>query len=368
MPGAPNLGLERMRGLLAQLPDHLLNGYRDGNEIARSVSGPRARSTFVVGLGGSGIAADLARVVLERETRIPYRVVRTPALPASADRDSLVILLSHSGKTWEILQAYDDARRRSARLVAVTSGGDLAARAERDGVPLIVVNPDMPQRSAVGLILGSVLGLLDPWFPESNEGRMAQIAETLRGQQARLARASGPAARFAARLGGRIPFVYAEAPLLPLARRWATQIEENAKRLAVFDEVPEMFHNALVGWDRLSRAEGRRLAPIALEWGESSAEVQRSSRYLARLVARRGVVAERLTFATHDLLQALLEGILFGDHMSLHLAARAGVDPAPVDAIWRFKGFLAGSSREEGAAGPRKRPNTRTPPRRAVLR
>ncbi len=343
-------GLDRMRALAAQLPDQFANGYRDGTEAARGTLGPRPRPTYAVGIGGSAISGDLARVVFERETKVPLVVVRGPALPAAADRDSLAILLSHSGTSWEAVSAYDEARRKGMRMVAITSGGELAERAERDGVPLIVINPDMPPRCSVGLVLGSILGLLDAWFPESNEDRVGRIADRLRAQHAIYAAHGGLPARLAARLGRRLPFVYGDGPLLPVARRWATQLEENAKRLATFDEVPETYHNAIVAWDRLARSDGHRLATFFLEWEGTHPKIRASNRYFERMVARKGVRTLRVAFDSSDLLEALLEGTLVGDLTSLELAARGRVDPLAIDAIARYRDFLAGSSAREAAA------------------
>ncbi len=338
-------GLERMRALIAQLPDQFANGYRDGGEIGRGVIGPRPRPTYAIGLGGSGISGDLARVIFDRETKVPFSVVRGPSIPLAADRDCLAILLSHSGKTWEVLQAYDEARRRGMRMVAITSGGGLAERAERDGTPLIVVNPDLPPRSAAGLVLGSVLGLLDPWFPESNEARVGRITDRLRSRHATHAARNGLPVRLAARLGRRFPFIYGDASLLPLARRWATQVEENAKRLATFDEVPEAYHNAIVGWDRVGSTDARRLATIFLEWGGTHPLVRSSNHFVELLLNRKGGLAVRVPLDTSDLLEALLEGIVIGDLMSLELAARERVDPVPVEIITRYKAYLTDAAK-----------------------
>ena len=338
-------GLERMRALTAQLADQFTNGYRDGAEAARGLIGPRPWPTYAVGIGGSAISGDLARAVFELETKVPFAVVRGSALPAAADHDSLAILMSHSGETWEVLSAYDAARRQSMRMVAITSGGHLAERAERDGVPLIVINPDMPPRCSVGLLLGSILGLLDAWFPESNEDRIGRVAERLRAHHATHARRGGLPERLAARLGRRFPFIYGDAPLLPLARRWATQMEENAKRLAMFDEVPEAYHNAIVAWDHIRASDARRFAVFFLEWGGTAPRVRASNRYLERMLARKGALAVRVPLESSDLLEALLEGLILGDLTSLEVAARGRVDPLPIDAVARYRSYLEGTSR-----------------------
>lgn len=339
MPRATTDGPARMRALAADLPDMLASGYRSGRALARPLPGDNPRYV-AVGMGGSAIAADLARGLVDAESRATLSVVRSPELPRSVDRGTEVLLVSYSGDTWETLAAYDAAGRVGARRTVITSGGTLLARAEENGVPALVVPPGLPPRSAVGHLLGGVLGLLDSTFPESVEGRVARTADATRLRIRDYARARGPAAALSSKIGPRLPFVYAESSFLPLARRWKTQVEENAKRLAAFDEVPELFHNALVGWDAISNADARRSVVILLEWSGESPPVRKSFRYLERLLKTRRVATARASLPSDDRLEALVAGIALGDHVSLFLADRAAVDPYPVVAIGRLKSSI----------------------------
>jgi len=325
-----------MRALAAALPDALLTGYRSGLELARPLLGERPR-VVGYGMGGSGIATDLARGVVDAESRAALTVLRSPDLPRSVDRNSEVFLTSYSGNTWETLVAYEAAGRAGARRTVLTSGGALLERAERDGVPVLTVPPGLPPRSAVGHLLGGVLGLLDSTFPESLERRVEGAAEHARNRIREFAKTRGPAALIAERVGDRLPFVYAEQSFGGLARRWKTQIEENAKRLAVFDEVPELFHNAIVGWDALPRGEAKNFLALLLEWSGESPAVRGSVRYLEQLLRAKGVAVTRIPLVSEDRLSALVAGIALGDHVSLFLAHRRKVDPYPVEAITRLK-------------------------------
>ena len=342
-PSAPD-GPARMRALAATLPDALESGYRLGRELARPPQGYDLR--FVaVGMGGSGIAADLARGIVDAESRATLSVVRSPDLPRSVDLSTEVLLVSYSGDTWETLVAYDAAGRAGARRTVITSGGALLERAGADGVPVLRVPPGLPPRSAVGHLLGGVLGVLDPAFPESLGERVSRAANATRSRIREYSRARGPAAALARRIGRRLPFVYAESSFAPLARRWKTQVEENAKRLAVFDEAPELFHNALVGWDALSRSDAARSIALLLEWPGESPLVGKSFRYLERLLRSRSVPTARALLPSEDRLEALLAGIALGDHMSLYLADLARVNPYPVDAIVRLKSAISAADR-----------------------
>jgi len=339
MPRSGPTGLDRMRALAASLPDAFVSGYRAGLELARPLPADDLR-VAAVGMGGSGIAADLARGVVDAESRATISVVRSPSLPRSVDQRSEVFLVSYSGNTWETLVAYDAAGRVGARRTVLTSGGALLERAEADGVPVLIVPPGIPPRSAVGHLLGGVLGLLDSAFPESLEQRVAATAEATRARIREYSRSQGTAAKLARTVGPRVPFVYAESQFVALARRWKTQVEENAKRLAVFDEVPELFHNALVGWDAVHRSEARQYAAVLLEWSSEAATVRKSFRYLERLLTSKGVATTRASLPSEDRLEALVTGIALGDQLSLFLAERGKVDPYPVDAIVRLKAAI----------------------------
>ncbi|MGA8543239.1 MAG: SIS domain-containing protein [Thermoplasmata archaeon] len=330
-------GSLRLRALAAALPAQVREGFRAGLELAPPAA-ERATTIFAVGMGGSAIPVDLARGIVEAETQIALVPVRSPDLPRAVERRSRVLFISYSGETAETLRAYDHASRSGASRIVVASGGTLADRAERDGVPLLALPPGIPPRCAAGQVLGGILGLLDPWFPESNEGRMQRATGRL---EATIPRMPAAAASIGRRIGTGFPSIYAESRFGGVARRWKTQIEENAKQLAAFDEVPELLHNAIVGWDAMPRAAARRCSVVLLQWEGALPLTRRNFAYLERLLGHRGARVIPVTLAGEDPIDAVLHGLALGDYVSLSLADQRRVDPYPIDAITRLKAALA---------------------------
>jgi len=347
--GGSSAGWERLRALCVDLPNALSEGFRSGRELG---AGPPAgdRPIYAAGMGGSAIAADLARGLVEDETPASFVIVRGSDLPRAIGPRSWVLLLSYSGETREVLEAYDLAGRRGARRVVISSGGQLAERAETEDVPVLRVPGGSPPRAAVGHLMGGVLGLLDPIFPESNERRLEIAVEQLREQMPRLESARGPAALLAVKVADRLPFVVAERSFGGLARRWRTQLEENAKRIAVSDELPELLHNSVVGWDAVTRSDARRYAIVLLDWTGARPSARRAARYLDRLARARRVRTAHVPLPYEDRLAAICYGLALGDLFSLEIARRDGVDPYPIDAIGRVKAALAAEARESDAA------------------
>src|SRR3990172_748975 len=113
------------------------NQITAGVEAAESVKVPRGRFSRVVvcGMGGSALAADLANAWLDLNPDI--FVHRDFGLPNEADAESLVLVVSHSGDTAETLSAFDEAVKAGRSVIAITTGGELAKRAGKFGIPLV---------------------------------------------------------------------------------------------------------------------------------------------------------------------------------------------------------------------------------------
>jgi glucose/mannose-6-phosphate isomerase len=123
-----------------------------------------------------------------------------------------------------------------------------------------------------------------------------------------------------------------------MARRWKTQINENAEAAAFWSELPEANHNEICSWDR-----GRAAAPLSgvfLEDPDQHPRVRRRIELTAEAVERAGAPALRVPARGETRLERVLSLVTLGDLVSVQLAELDGVDPTPVEAIDRFKAEL----------------------------
>ncbi|MGB7685032.1 MAG: SIS domain-containing protein, partial [Solirubrobacterales bacterium] len=144
------------------------------------------------------------------------------------------------------------------------------------------------------------------------------------------------AAEIATELDGTVPVIYGADVTAPVARRWKTQANENAKVPAFAAELPEADHNELCGWTEPAIA-GHRLAAVFLEDRDQHPRVAHRFDLTAKAVSAAGAVAVRVETAGETRIARLLWATMLGDLVSLELAGRRGVDPVPVEAIERFK-------------------------------
>jgi glucose/mannose-6-phosphate isomerase len=336
----PN-GMELVSEWTRAFPAQLRSGFAAGRAL--EFRWPRGVDRSVVsGMGGSAIGADLLCSLTDAETDLLVRPVREATLPRWVGPSTLALAVSYSGETDETLAAFDEAGRRGAPRLAVSSGGRLQERARMEGVPHLLVPPGLAPRAALGHLLGGLLGLFDPAFPASNRDRLDRASKALVAGAEELSQADGPTARLAARFGTRLPWICCSRDLAPVARRWTTQIEENAKRLAHWDVLPESMHNAIVGWDALRRSEAGRYFLIRLEGAGDDRGLRDQFEYLTSVLARKKVPAATVRFDATDRLERMLSAVQWGDYLSLAIARRSGVDPLPIEAILRMKHRLGG--------------------------
>jgi len=341
-PGAPAGALDSlgMFAAAAGLPEQVA----EAAVVARGLEGlpdhEYVEQVVVLGMGGSGIAGDLMVAVAGPFLPVPIVVVKSYDLPDFVGPGTLVFALSFSGDTEETVEAAGEAAAAGANLVVVTAGGELGRLAEVWGSPSVPVRSDIPQpRAALGAMAIPPLIVLEEIGLFPGAGRWVELAvEQLRRRRDTLLGPGNRAERLARTLGRTIPLVHgAEALGTAAALRWKNQINENAKTPAFFGVYPEICHNEIAGWGCNGDVTRQIITLVNLRHDAEHPQVVRRFDLVAELL--REVVADVVEVRAEgegDLAQ-LLDLILVGDFVSLHLAAQEGVDPGPVPVLTELK-------------------------------
>lgn len=304
-----------------------------------------AEGLIVAGMGGSGIGGSLARAVLWPDLRRPFTLTGDYGVPPWTGPGHLVLCPSYSGNTEETLSAYGSAGERGASRVVATSGGELAALARRDGIPVIPLPGGFQPRAAVGYGLVVALEVaahagVAPSLVQEIEGA-AVLAEQLAGEWGPEGPEDGEAKRLARRLHGTVPVITGPGMAAAVAYRWKCQLNENSKVPAFSAEVPESGHNEIVGW--AAATEFARFAAVFLEDPDAGGRSALRIDLTSDIVAGQAAVVERIAPRGETRLERLVSLVLLGDLLSLYLAVLRGADPIDIAPIDRLKAGLASS-------------------------
>ncbi len=334
-------------GRIAGLPGQFEEAWRASRALALPPDYRDVRRIAVLGMGGSGIGGSMLRALaLELGAGVSVDVVRGYLLPAWVDDGTLVIASSNSGNTEEVVATFDAAILAGAKCIAIATGGRLLDAARAHSAPALTFTWQGEPRSALGWSFASLLAICDGLglIPDVEQDLVPAIAH-MRALIAQIDRdvpeASNPAKQLARRLVGSLPlFVGAEA-LAPVAYRWRTQVNENAKSWAAADELPEMNHNAPLGY---AAPAGVASSIHTVLLRHASAHPRTALRIELTLEQMRtaGVAAEVLDVPGPSVLSQMLWAVQFGDFASYYLGLLYGVDPSEVRALEWMKGRMAG--------------------------
>ncbi len=298
----------------------------------------------VLGMGGSGVAGDVAVVVAGPFMAVPVVVHKGYGLPNFVDRHTLVVAVSFSGETEETLEATTQALEAGAGLLAVTRGGSLADLARQVSAPVIGVADDIPvPRAGLGALAVPPLVALEHLglFPGASSWIDAAVAQ-LRRRRQQLTQATNPADRLARRIGRQIPIVYGGGGVGRVAAlRWKTQFNENAKAAAFSNEQPELCHNEICGWGQNGDVTRQVFRVVNLRHEFEHPQLARRFALVDEAVAEVVGGIDEVVAEGDGTLAQLLDLVLFGDFVSLYRATQEGVDPGPTPALDDLKARLA---------------------------
>ena len=293
---------------------------------------PSFSNLVISGMGASAIAGDVLSDVLDTcGSPVQVHVNRTPSIPRWVGKDTLVIICSYSGNTWETLLAAEDAISRGLNVVALASGGRLEEIAKERSIPLLRLPGGIQPRAAfpecMSLLLSFIIASKNPlglhqWIEETH--RDLQDVALLLEQDSK-----DPALALSRTIGSSNPVFYGQGYLKAAARRASCQFNENSKLLSFHGTMPEVGHNEIVGWANCKNdirpvlmGEGPQVEPVAEVLGSSCI---------------------RFPLYGRNPLSKSLASIFIADVASVYSALERGIDPTPVEPIMRLKALMKDS-------------------------
>lgn len=329
---ADALGVAATQFEQARFSVHVSNPENDGREITRIV---------VAGMGGSALAALLAKTWLKAELAVPFEVVRTYDLPGYVDYNTLVIVSSYSGNTEETLSGLEQARDKNAQIAIIAAGGKLKEIAEESKIAHVELPAHLQPRMAVIYNLRALVAVL-AHFGAVNYDRFAEIADTADwlGEQSRqwtsdVTTDKNYAKQLALTAVGKTPVFYAGSLMAPIAYKWKISWNENAKNVAFWNELPEFNHNEFIGWS--SHPVEKPFAVFDLMSNFEHPRILKRFEITDRLLSGKRPKAAQVTLKGETVIAQALWGSILADFVSIYVAILNGVDPTPVDLVEKLK-------------------------------
>ena len=332
-----------MRGNIRGFFEQVEEAVNIGKKFKTKTHNRGITNIVLAGMGGSAIGGDLLRTYLSQKLQILFIVNRHYAMPAFVDRNSLVIISSYSGNTEETLEAYEQAVERKARVLCITSGGEVAERAKKLNHQTIFIPGGLQPRAALGYSFFPLLYAMDKMgFADLDESEVQEtitVLKTMSGEAVDMSEQNFPYS-IVKRMHGKPVIVWSAAGLLEaVSVRWRGQLNENAKHLAYSAVFPKLNHNEIVGWEHPAEILKHFTIVMLKDKDDHPRVVQRMAITKEVLKETPGAIIE-IPPRGESRLARMFSMIHLGDWVSYYLAMLNEVDPTPVERINYLKSEL----------------------------
>lgn len=341
------LDSSQMEARIAELPDQLEAAWFAFKDISIPTHYVQARNMVILGMGASAIGGELAAVLAEQSSSIPIEIRRDYDVPSYVNKDSIVIGVSYSGNTEETLDGFLKAAGKGAKLIAITTGGELASLGRKFQIPIYSVDYGATPRATFGYLFTAVVAILSRLRHfELSPDEIPETAVLMRALHGKI-KPDVPlrenlAKTIATKLKDKIPVIIGAGALAPVARRWKTQFNENGKLVAFTEQMPELCHNLIVSLDSVYHQRDH-LATIILQSSFSHARNQLRTSIVGRQITNSKIQIENIVMhPSGTILSEALQMVMLGDYISFYLGIQANVDPASNIPIDQLKKELAG--------------------------
>ena len=342
---ASHLDPQDMKQAIYDFADNLRDAIAIGQGVVLKSTPAPINNVVVAGMGGSAIGGNVNRMLLRDELSVPIYVSRNYKIPAWADKHTLVITSSYSGETEETLSAMTDALEKGCQICGISTGGKLKDVLQENDCDTVLIPAGLQPRAALAYSFVPMLYLLKGFglVASDIDQNLKKTADLLVSLRDNYSRASDDNATWllAKSVHATIPIIYGETESTAVvAMRWRGQFSENGKMLAFHNELPELNHNEIVGWENNPELFNH----LSIIWLKDKSDQERvSMRQDVTGTILKNVTKNQFEVAVSGAsrFERLLHLIHYGDWVSLWCAYFHKTDPSPVEKISNLKDKLS---------------------------
>lgn len=323
-----------------EMPENLQEALKKTWMTSRLRVDEISNITFI-GMGGSGIIGNIILDWLEEKIDIPIKLWKDYELPAYINSKSLIIAISYSGNTEEVLSAVIEAMKRKSSIIAITSNGILEKLHLKKNFPLIKVPPKFQPREALPyLFIAALKALNQIHVIPTYETEIKKTIQTLKEIRKQIIQQKDDTVfKIANKIIRKNTVIYTYKPFRGAALRFKQQLNENSKQWAKIEIIPEACHNEIVGWSENKKLY-QNMKVIMIRDKQEKQTIKTRIEAFKEEISRKNVEILEIKAKGTTTIEKIFSIIYQGDLISILIALIKGVNPKSIEPIVRLKNKL----------------------------
>lgn len=298
----------------------------------------KVKNVVINGMGASNLGAGIFKAVFNDKIKVPVNIVPGYEIPAYVGENTLYIISSYSGNTEEPLSVYKEVKKRGAKMMAITSGGNsqLEKIMIKDNVPGYIFksdkNPSGVPRLGLGYsIFGMAVMLAKSGLFTIDVEEIKQIITDLElwdhELRPQIKTKTNPAKKLAEKLYGKQIVVVGAEFLQGNLRVLRNQICETGKTFAGYLALPELNHYAMEGLGN-PKSNKNDLVFFFIDSLLYHPRIQKRSGLTKEVVKKNGIKYVDFTLKGRSKLEQAFELLQLGSWVTFYLAMLNNENPA----------------------------------------
>jgi glucose/mannose-6-phosphate isomerase len=291
------------------------------------LKGLKADRLFICGMGGSGLPGEILSAFRDEfGIRIPITTWKDYGLPPHWTKNTLFVFISFSGETAETISGLEAALKiKGAKIAVLTGGGKLEKISAAHRVPLVTFDQGgMMPRFALNPMFEGLVKIVN----------LAEVtAKRLPVPAPKKAQNTANIIKF---IDGKVPLLYTSQQLKSLAYIWKIWLNETAKTPAFIDQLPELDHNEIVGFE--SRTTPFRV--IFIQDPSESELIKKRIALTGKLINKLGGQTLTIKLNGKTKFERFWRGVYLGEATATKLAIMKKRDPREIRSIDTLKAWM----------------------------
>lgn len=287
------------------------------------------------GIGGSAAPGDILKNWLTPVLNIPFIVLKDYELPAFIEKKDLIIAVSCSGNTEEVIHILVSALSKGCEIEVISSGGALEKFCIKNNISLTKIKKLRASRTSFPYLFYAAVTILKKMnLLNKVEKQLSSSVIAIKDMHQKISAYTpfdkNPAKKLATKIYNRIPMIYVSVDNKGVALRFQALLNENAKMLAHTAIIPELCHNEIEIW---TKKDSRNWKPLFIRNSEESPKIIKRFKLIKKIIEDAGYQVEEIWETGKDKLSQTLSTLYFLDYVTIYTAILRKKDPATTPSI-----------------------------------
>lgn len=340
---------------IKQLPLQCKDAWQDSYSLEFPDTYKDIKNIVISGMGGSTYGARIIKSLYDgaQMTKTSIELANNYWLPGYVNEKTLVILSSYSGNTQETLATAEEAKEKDAKIIGITTGGQLEDFLRSNNYTAYIFNPihnpSAQPRIGVGYMVMGLIGILAKLgkIPVGSE-EVEKILEFLQNQNSLLNEKvsfdNNPTKQIAFNLEKKIPVIIVADFLEGAAYAIRNPFHETAKQFALYFAIPELNHHLMEGLTFPKELKSL----LHFIFVQSTIYDKRNIKRMTltqEIIKNNNIPSKTITLSGNSSLTQVFELIQWGSWVTFYLAMLHDIDPSEIPWVDYFKKNLSASAK-----------------------